>query len=208
MASARWHRATRAGIVAGALILVALAGATAAARITAPLVCNKGPKGQGFNVGVTLPSSVEEGAIYTIRLDGTGSGRIANIGLNYIHDMTVDYVLPAGTSYVEGSAKVVPGTGTPNVLEGSRVWHHGGTLSMRLPGKVANGTEYTPPSLTAQVRAVGAPGSTAVLGFSHFQLEANVLLIGDVSVSCDPVPRPYPIGTTTITARAHAMPVR
>ncbi len=201
-------RATKVGVIAGALIIVVLGGPTAVARVTAPLRCDKGPGSQGFEVGVTLPSSVEEGVTYTVRLDGESSGRIANVGLSYIHDMTVNYVLPPGTSYVEGSAGVVPGTGTPNVVEGARVWHHAGILSMRLPGRVANGTEYTPPSVTAQVRAVGAPGSSAVLSFNHFELKANVVVIGDIGVSCTPVPQPYPIGTTLITAPAHAMPVR
>ncbi len=34
---------------------------------------------------------------------------------------------------------------------------HAGILSMRLTGRVDNGSEYTPPAITAQVRAVGAP---------------------------------------------------
>lgn len=203
-----WHGARRAGLATGLVVLAALTMASAAARVTLPLVCDKGPSGQRFDVGVTVPSSVEAGAVYTIRLDGSNSGKISHLGLNYLHDMTVEYVLPAGTSYVEGSARLVAGTGTPNVLAGPRLWHHAGIVTMRLPGKVDNGTDYTPPSITLQVRAVGAPGSSAVLGFKHFQLQANAFLVGDVAVSCDPAPKPYPIGATLITAPAQPVPIR
>lgn len=200
---ARW-----VGLVAGLVVTGALATVGAATRVTAPLVCNKGPNGQQFNVGVTAPSRAEAGEVYSIRLDGTSSGTISHFGLNYLHDMTVDYVLPTGTSYVEGSARIVAGTGTPNVLVGPRLWHHGRVVTMQLPGKVENGTAYTPPSITLQVRAPGAPGTSAILGFNHFQLKANAFLVGDVAVSCDPTPQPYPIGTTLTTAPADAVPVR
>jgi hypothetical protein len=202
---ARW-----AGFVTGFVGVAALATATATAAVyvTLPMVCNNGPSGQTFNVGVTLPDSVEQGAIYTIRLDAKSSGKISHFGLNYLHDMTVEYVLPTGTSYVEGSARLVAGTGTPNVREAPRLWHRAGVLTMALPGKVENDTAYTPPSIVVQVRAVGAPGSSAVLTFNHFQLKANAFLVGDVFVSCDPRPQPYPIGTTAITAPADPVPVR
>ena len=202
---ARW-----AGVVTGFVGVAVLATATAvaAAYVTLPLVCNTGPSGQSFNVGVTLPASVEAGAIYTIRLDSRSSGKISHFGLNHLHDMTVEYVLPKGTSYVEGSARLVAGTGTPNVQQGARVWHRAGVVTMALPGKVENGTAYTPPSIVVQVRAVGAPGSSAVLTFNHFQLKANAFLVGDVAVSCDPTPQPYPIGVTVIAASADAVPIR
>jgi hypothetical protein len=192
-----------------ATLVVAPAAATAASvAYTAPLVCNQGPTGQRFNLAVTLPVSVESGSVYSIRIDGRNSGKISHFGLNYLHDMTVEYALPPGTSYVEGSARFVPGTGTSNVLEGARVWHRGQALIMQLPGRVANGSDYTPPSVMAELRVVGSPGSSAVLGFNHFQLVANAFLVGDVGVACDPTPRPYPIGTTRITARADDVPNR
>jgi hypothetical protein len=200
---ARW-----AALATGAVVLTGLAMATAAIHVTLPLVCNKGPSGQRFDVGVTLPSSVEAGATYAVRLDGSNSGKISHFGLNYLHDMTVEYVLPTGTSYVEGSAKFVAGTGTSNVLVGPRLWQRGGIVTMQLPGKVENGTDYTPPSITLQVRASGAPGSQAVLGFSRFQLKANAFLVGDVAVSCGPASSPYPIGATLITAPSQDPPVR
>jgi hypothetical protein len=201
---ARW-----AALAAGGVVVATLATATAAAHVTLPLVCNQGPSGQRFNVAVTLPSSVEAGEVYTIRLDGYNSGTISHFGLNYLHDMTVEYRLPAGTSYVDGSAQVVAGTGTPNVLlVRPQLSHRAGVVTMRLPGRVVNGTDYTPPSITLQVRAESAPGSSEVLSFNHFQLKANAFLVGDVAVSCNPEPQPYPIGATRITAPAPAVPVR
>jgi hypothetical protein len=116
--------------------------------------------------------------------------------------MTVEYILPAGASYVEGSAQFVAGTGTANVLVGRRLSYHAGVLTMVLPGKVDNGTDYTPPSVRLQLRAVGAPGAYAWVAFKRFRLTANAFLVGDVAVSCDPVPSPYPVGTTLITAPA------
>lgn len=210
IATRRWHGARWAGFVSGCVVAAALATATAAAAayVTLPLVCTTGPSGQRFNVLVTAPSSVAAGETYTLRLDGTSSGTISHFGLNYLHDMTVEYVLPPGTSYVEGSARLVPGTGTPNVRVGPRLWHHAGLVTMALPGKVENGTAYTPPSITVEVRADGAAGSSAVLSFNHFQLKANAFVVGDVAVSCDPSPQPYPIAATLITAPAAAMPVR
>jgi hypothetical protein len=207
-ATIHWSGAMSVGIVTGLAVAVAIMTAAAAVQATLPLVCNKGPDGQRFNVGVTLPGSVEAGSVYTIRLDGHSSGKIDHFGLNHIHDMTVEYALPAETTYVEGSAKLVAGTGTPNVRVGSKLWHRAGVVTMQLPGKVENGTGYTPPSITLDVRAGGAPGSWAVLGFRHFQLKANAFLVGDVAVSCDPTPRPYPIGATLITKGTAAVPVR
>lgn len=209
MTTTNRHRAGWAGLVALAALATATAGAAAAgAYVTAPLVCNNGPSGQRFNVAVTLPKSAAAGETYTIRLDGSSSGTISHFGLNYLHDMTVEYVLPAGTSYVEGSARLVAGTGTANVRVGPRLSHRAGVVTMTLPGKVENDTAYTPPSITVEVRAQGAPGSSAVLSFKHFQLKANAFLVGDVFVSCDPSPQPYPIGTTVITAPIDAVPIR
>jgi hypothetical protein len=116
--------------------------------------------------------------------------------------MSVDYVLPAGVAYVEGSARLVPGTGTPNVLEGARVFRRGGIVTMILPGRVANGTDYTPPSFSVKVRATGSPSEAAVVAFNRYELKANAFLVGEIAVTCDPTPKPYPVGATMITAHA------
>jgi hypothetical protein len=185
--------------------LLATAGPATADRVTPLLVCSKGPSGQRFNAGVTLPSRVEPGSIYTVRIDGVSSGKISHFGLNYLHDMTVDYVLPDG-SYVDGSARIIPGTGTANVLVSPRLTYHGGVLRMVLPGKVQEGTAYTPPSISVDLRAIGAPGSRAAVSLRQFRLTANAFLVGEVPVSCEPAVKPSPIGTTLIEAPGEALP--
>jgi len=184
--------------------LATTAGAATADRAEPELLCSRGPSGQRFHAGVTLPSRVEPGSTYTVRIDGVSSGKISHFGLNYLHDMTVDYVLPA-ESYVDGSARIIPGTGTANVLPGSRLWYHGGVITLRLPGKVLEGTDYTPPSISVQLRAVGAPGSRAAVSLRQFGLTANAVLVGDVPVSCEPAVKPAPLGTTLIEASTAAL---
>jgi hypothetical protein len=181
--------------------LAATAGSATAERVTPLLVCSRGPSGQRFNAGVTIPSRVEPGSTYTVRIDGVSSGKISHFGLNYLHDMTVDYVLPEA-AYVDGSARVIPGTGTANVAQSTRLSYHGGVLTMALPGKVLEGTEYTPPSISVELRAVGAPGSRAAISLRQFRLTANAFLVGEVPVSCEPAVKPSPIGTTLIAESA------
>jgi hypothetical protein len=198
------QRAARWGAMAMSFFaLVAAAGPATAERVTPLLVCSKGPSGQRFNAVVTLPSSAEPGAIYTVRIDGVSSGKISHFGLNYLHDMTVDYLVPAA-AYVDGSARIIPGTGTPNVLAGPRLSYRAGVVTMVLPGRVQEGTDYTPPSISLQLRAVGSPGSREAVSLSRFSLTANAFLVGEVPVSCEPAVKPYPIGTTLITAPAVA----
>ena len=157
-------------------------------------------------MGSASPDSAPAGSIYAVRLDGAGSGKISHFGLNYIHDMTVSYVLPAGASYVEGSAHFVEGTGTANVLAAPRLSHRAGLITMVLPGRVENGSEYTPPSVQFQLRAIDPAGSWAAVSFRDFSLRANALLVGEVVVSCHPTLSPYSIGTTLITTPAGASP--
>jgi len=195
------HRGTaqRGAMALSFVALVAAAGPATAERVTPLLICSRGPSGQRFNAVVTLPSSAEPGAIYTVRIDGVSSGKISHFGLNYLHDMTVDYVVPAA-AYVDGSARIIAGTGTPNVLAGPHLSYRAGVLTMVLPGKVQEGSAYTPPSISVQLRAVGSPGSREAVSFSRFSLTANAFLVGEVPVSCEPAVKPYPIGTTLIMA--------
>ena len=193
---------TAARRTAMALTLAALAsvaGSAHAARSSSALVCNQGPAGQRFDIGISLPPSVPAGAVYTVRIDGTSSGKISHFGLNYLHDMTVDYALPAGAAFVEGSARLVPGTGTANVLRGARLWHHDGVVTLALSGHVDDGTSYTPPSIQVDLRAVGAPGSAAPIALRRFRLKANAFLVGDVGVACEPASKPAVLGSTIIT---------
>jgi hypothetical protein len=168
----------------------------------APLLeCSRGGD-QRFNASVSLPAQAAAGSTYSVRVDGVSSGRISHFGLNYLHDMTVDYVVPPGTSYVEGSAEIIPGTGSDNVLPGARVSHRAGVITLALPAHVAEGTSYTPPSIRFQLRATGAPGSTASFALRQFRLTANAFLVGEVPVSCEPKVKPAGIGSTVIVEPA------
>jgi hypothetical protein len=190
---ARWATA------ATALAVVAATPFTASADRVAPLLeCSSGPSGQRFNAGVSMPAQAAVGTTYSVRIDGVSSGKISHIGLNYLHDMTVDYAVPAGTTYVDGSAEIIPGTGTDNVLPGARLTHRAGVITLALPAHVDEGTSYTPPSIRFQLRATGAPGSTASLSLRRFRLTANAFLVGEVAVSCEPKVKPAGIGSTVI----------
>ncbi len=187
-----------------AFLALAATTAPADAESAAPLlVCTRGPGGQRFHVTVTMPGHVDAGAVYTVRIDGVGSGTVTHFGLNYIHDMTVDYVLPAG-AYVPGSAQLVAGTGTANVVQGASLSYGADVLEVVLPGKVKDGSSYTPPSVQFQLRAIGSGGVPAAVSFRRFTLKANALVVGDVDVSCASTPSPYPIATTLIAMPAPA----
>jgi hypothetical protein len=170
-------------------------------RAHAPMVCSRGPEGQRFEVVVTTPESVAEGAIYTIRIDGVGSGKISQLGLNHLRDMTSEYLVPAGAAYVPSSARVVPGTGTENVRSGARAVHEAGVVRLVLGDKVREGTSYTPPSLEFQVRATAPAGASLPLGFIRYRVTANALVVGDVHVSCEPKPNPFVLVRTPVIDR-------
>jgi hypothetical protein len=94
------------------------AWAAAPRRVNIPLKCSQGPDGQTHGVVVTVPEAAAPGSKYTVRIDGVDSGKISHIGLRYIFDMQSQWLIPAGTEYIEGSARVVPDTGSPSVPAG------------------------------------------------------------------------------------------
>lgn len=192
----------RASGVVSAFLLVATIALGAATDRTIPLKCTRGPDGQSYRHIVTMPESQPVGSTFTVRIDGVSIGPISHFGLFYIHNMTADYTIPPGTTYVEGSARIVPGTGTPNVRTNARVTADGSGVHMLLPDRVDNGGTYTPPSVEFQVKVVGAPGSVASLGFAGTGVDANAAILGNVHTACTPNPKPYTIGSTRIEAAA------
>jgi hypothetical protein len=187
--------------IAGVALALATLCATTTSRadaraVTAPLACSRGPEGQRFRAVVTLPATQQTGTRFTVRVDSFSSGKIAHFGLNYIFDMVTDYGIPAGTRYVEGSARVVPGTGTPNARAGARAWYDGTGIHLLLPARIGNGGSYTPPSLEFQLEVTAAAGTELMLKFSRSRVSANVFLLGDVHTTCVPRPAPYTIGRT------------
>ena len=187
--------------VGGAAALWAATGAAATA-IRAPIVCSRGPGGQHLDMVVTLPASAAEKATYTVRIDGVSSGAISHTGLNYIHDMATDYALPAGTKYVDGSARIVPNTGTANVAAGARVWQDGGKIHLSMPGRVESGSSLTPPSIEFQLQVTAGAGSVLPVRFVQYRVKANAIFVGDLDTTCDPTPKPFALGSTVVTAAA------
>lgn len=183
-----------------ATVMASTSWLSAATRVRAPLSCTPGPSGQQFDAWVTLPPTAAQGSTYVVRLDGTNSGTISHVGLNHIHDMMMDYGLPSGATYVSGSARVIPDTGTPNVAAGARVWHENGVIRMVLSGRVKSGSNYTPPSIEFRLRVDAPAGTRLALQFLRYQVTANAFLVGDVPTTCRPNPTPYTLGTTLVTA--------
>jgi hypothetical protein len=188
-------------LVTLAAVLALVPQVLAASEVSAPLVCDKGPESQKMRVGVSVPSNVAPGAAFTVRLDGVNSGTVGAMGLNFVHDMASDYIIPTGTSYVDGSVRVVPDTGTENVRTGATAVYRGGLIRLTLPARVDNGGNYTPPSVEFKVVPTGTQDSL-VLGFSQFRITANAMVIGDLKVTCNPKPRPFPLATIKVSSAA------
>jgi len=138
------------------------------------------------------------GSTYTLRIDGTDSGAISHTGLNYIFDIVDEWPIPAGARYVEGSARVVPRTGSANVRPGARVERTARGVALVLPAHVDNGSSYTPPSFELDFQATAAPGASITQTFARFSLKANAFLVGNVSTTCEATPQPYPVAVTRV----------
>ena len=178
--------------------LTTVAASAVPVSVKVPMVCTRGPDGTAFNATATMPTTAAIGSTFTVRIDSHSSGIIDHFGLNYIYGMTTEYLVPAGTRYVEGSARIVPGTGTPNALPGARAWHEASHVRMILPAHIANGTAYTPPSLEFDVKVDAMPATQSALSFLHYEVMANAVIVGDVRTSCDPIRKPYHLVTLRI----------
>lgn len=185
--------------LAVSLVWTTTPGAATAAKV--PIVCSRGGD-QTFHALVTAPTTAAERSTYTVRIDSVPSPPLSKTGLNYIHAMTTDYLVPSGTRYVEGSARLVPGTGSANVRDGARLSHERGTIRMVLPARIGNGTGFTPPSIEYQVEVSSPAGTSLAVAFSRYRVSANVFIVGNLDVTCDPTPRPYTLARTLVTAAA------
>lgn len=168
--------------------------------VRAPMVCTRGPSNQSFAAVLTAPLATPTGSVFTVRIDSLPSGRVSHFGLNHLFDMRTDYAVE-GALIVAGTVRLVPGTGTPNVRAGARVWLDGTGVHLLLPAHMENGDQFTPPSIAFEVMAGGAAGAVRVR-FVHYEVRANVLLLGDIRTSCDPTSGPAVIATTRVEAPA------
>jgi len=112
--------------------------------------------------------------------------------------MVTDYWLPTGTTYVTDSLRIVPETGTPNARAGARAWQDGMGIHVELPARIDNGTGYTPPSVEFDLKIDAPAGTVLALRFAHYEVTANVVVLGDLHSACDPKPKPYTIGETVV----------
>jgi hypothetical protein len=194
--------ATRSGLVAlVALLSLGFDSPAASPRhVGIPLRCSQGPGGQQHDVAITVPAHVARGSRYTVRVDGVDSGKIAHVGLRYIFDMGSEWPIPEGTQYVEGSAHIVPGTGSENVRDGARLARGGGGLDLILPARVSSGDRYTPPSFEFELEVVSPEGASITQRFSGYRMTANAFLLGDVHMQCEPSPKAFPVAVTRVEA--------
>jgi hypothetical protein len=182
-----------------ALGLLVSSAASAQSLVRVPLHCSQGDANQIFNASVTAPKSGASGSRLHIRIDGRSSGTISHFGLHYLHHMITEYTLPRGARYIEGSARLVPGTGSANVRAGATIRRVGRKLRLALPSHVDNGTSYTPPSIEFDLSPTAAAGTKLKLEFSGYWLVANATMVGDVATSCAPIPNPYVMDTVLVT---------
>jgi hypothetical protein len=185
-------------VFALALLALLVASNADAGRVVIPLVCSRGRSGRSYEVSLTAPATVAPGAVFTVRVDGANSGRISHPALNYVHDMTYEYLVPSGSGYVDGSARIIDGTGTANVRAGAHVSHAGGIILLALPARVEDGSSYTPPSFEFQLRATAAAGANIAHAFAGYHITANAILVGELQASCEPTPKPFPVGVTHV----------
>ena len=185
-----------------AAVMIVTQSYAATTTVSAPMKCTRGPSGTTFDATVTMPASLPPGAKFTVRIDSQPSGKISHTGLNYIFGMTTDYLVPTNSTYVEGSVAIVPDTGTANVRAGARAWHDADGIHFTLPAHVENGSSYTPPSIEFSAVVDGPVGKDVELKFQHYEVQANAIIVGDVTTSCDPDPKPYTIDTLKISAPA------
>lgn len=194
-----------AGFVGVCAAVAAMAWSTepsAGGAVKVPITCSKGPSGQSYDVSVKLPAEVAEGSQFVVRVDGVDSGKISQMGLNYVTDMTYEFQIPSNTAYVAGTAHVIAGTGSANVREGARISVNGSVVQMVLPAHVENGASYTPPSFELKLQAAAPAGSTIAWPFRQYRVTANAMIVGDVKAVCDPSPKPYTVASTKVVPAA------
>jgi hypothetical protein len=167
-------------------------------RVDIPLACSRGGGGQQHDVAVTVPATVMPGGRYRVRVDGIDTGKISHFGLNYIFDMESEWPIPPGTEYVEGSAHVVPGTGSQNVRAGAYVVHHGASIHLVLPAHVDNGVGYTSPSFEFDLLAPSTEGASITQQFAAYSVSAHAVLVGVLRTTCQPTPKTFPVAVTRV----------
>jgi hypothetical protein len=71
---------------------------------------------------------------------------------------------------------------------------------MILPGHVAEGSTYTPPSIELKLKVAGPAGSALKHEFTAYRVTANAFMVGDVKAVCVPAPNPFPLATVKVAS--------
>ncbi len=197
--SALSNMGTFAVVAAGAIFLLGFQSQAAMPqRVGIPLACSRGPGGQQHEVNVTVPASVTPGSRYRVRVDGVDTGKISHFGLSYIFDMESQWPIPPGTEYVDGSAHIVPGTGSANVRPGARVVYERRSIHLVLPAHVDNGVSYTPPTFEFDLAVVSAEGAAITQRFASYSVSVHAAIVGDLRTTCEPTPKAFPVAVTRV----------
>ena len=181
--------ATAAGL---AIVAGTGGGPAGAATVTQALDCGVGGT-QTMTVIATAPGTVTTGGTYTVQLD-SGSGKADGAE---IKNMVTTFHAPVGSTLVPGSATLIgTGTGTVGNVTAKIT---GTTVSITVPGPIANGATFDPPPLQFQLQATGAVGT--VLAVKARQSAAYTLTAaGSFNVSCNAVSPLSSFTSTTIQA--------
>src|SRR6478609_6064934 len=130
-----------AAAAAAGLVVVSTTGSPAgAAAVSQTLSCGVGGN-QTVNLNATAPATVPMGGTFDVVLAGTGSVTPPA----EIKNMVTTFQAPADATIVAGSAAWSGGSGTLGAVSTSI---SGSTVAIKVPGPIASGASFTPPTLT------------------------------------------------------------
>ena len=202
-------------VVAAALATAPAAGADTTATalsfncVAGPLPIIGGTTNvtQNLSFHTDAPATVQPGATFNtvvttdpivVPASQSASGVTATV--NHISNISVRIPVPANATVnnVSLSGGTNLGSGTPTVGV------TGGNIVMSIPGPLAGGTTVQPPTVTANVTATGAAGSTITTALLNsdqaYDLTVNVTALGstaDMATTCQPSPN-TPLAVTSI----------
>ena len=150
-------------------------------------------------MNVTVPASVAPGSRYRVRVDGVDTGKISHFGLSYIFDMESQWPIPPGTEYVDGSAHIVPGTGSANVRPGARVVvreREASTWFSRRTSTTASAIRRR--RFEFDLAVVSAEGAAITQRFAGYSVSVHAAIVGDLRTTCEPTPKAFPVAVTRV----------
>ncbi|WP_426574651.1 DUF4214 domain-containing protein [Aquihabitans sp. McL0605] len=183
-----------AAAVAGGLAIVSATGAPAgAATVSQVLGCGVGGN-QTVSLVTSAPATVPAGGTFTVVLAGNGSTSPPA----EIKNMVTTFQAPTGSTIVAGSASFSGGSGT---LGNVTTTISGSTVNIKVPGPIASGKPFTPPTLQFQLKATGAGGTVLKTTFRQ-SAGYTLTAAGSFNVSCDANTPLATLTSTTIEAGA------